>query len=166
MDFKGIRGEFFEKMKLAPFWNLKNSPFWGWEKSSEKPQNAPPFGTVRVFWRLFVGKSKILFIFFCEISFRFTRSHHSLSSGAGAQEGPSGSPYLESRFGVAQFHHSNILDLQSYFFMLFYSYWQNKVHYCIILTFNLLTWRKVSPVFYWKTEPFIPTYYNSKKWEF
>ena len=31
-------------------------------------------------------------------------------------------PDLESRFGVAQFNHPNILDLQSHFFMLFYSY--------------------------------------------
>lgn len=35
--------------------------------------------------------------------------------------GASGSPFLESRFGVAQFHYSNILDLQSDFFMLLYS---------------------------------------------
>ena len=27
-----------------------------------------------------------------------------------------------------------------------------------MLTVNLLTWRKVSPVFYWKTEPFIPAH--------
>ena len=51
--------------------------------------------------------------------------------------------------------HSNIPDLQSHFFMLFYSYWQNMMHCCILLTVNLLTWRKVLPVFYWKTEPFI-----------
>lgn len=29
------------------------------------------------------------------------------------------------------------------------------IHCCILLTVNLLTWRKVSPVFYWKTETFI-----------
>ena len=57
-------------------------------------------------------------------------------------------------------HHSNIPDLQSHFFMLFYSYWQNMMHCYIILTVNLLTWRKVSPVFYWKTEPFIPAHDN------
>ena len=57
-------------------------------------------------------------------------------------------------------HHSNILDLQSDFFMLFYSCWQNMMQCCIILTVNLLTWRKVSPVFYWKTEPFISTHDN------
>ena len=33
MDFKGAGGEFFEKMNLLPFWDLKNSPFWGGEKS-------------------------------------------------------------------------------------------------------------------------------------
>ena len=33
---------------------------------------------------------------------------------------------------------------------------------CIILTVNLLTWRKVSPVFYWNTEPFIPAHDNEK----
>ena len=54
--------------------------------------------------------------------------------------------------------HSNIPDLQSDFFMLFYSYWQNMMNCCIILTVNLLTRRKVSPVFYWKTEPFIPAH--------
>ena len=63
-------------------------------------------------------------------------------------------PDLESRFGVAQFNHPNILDLQSHFFMLFYSYWQTKIHYCIIFV-NLWTWRKESPGSYWKTETFI-----------
>ncbi len=52
-------------------------------------------------------------------------------------------------------HHSYIFDLQSEFSMLFYSCWQNMMHYGILLTVNLLTWRKVSPVFYWKTETFI-----------
>ena len=32
------------------------------------------------------------------------------------------------------------------------------MQYCIILTVNLLTWRKESPVFLLKTEPFIPTH--------
>ena len=32
--------------------------------------------------------------------------------------------------------------------MLFYSHRQNKIYYCIILTVNLLTWRKESPVFF------------------
>ena len=67
-------------------------------------------------------------------------------------------PCLESRSGtpVNFIYHSNILDLQSDFFMLF-SYWQNQMPRCIRLIVNLLTWRKVSPVFYWKSESFIPS---------
>ena len=74
--------------------------------------------------------------------------------------GASGSPFLESRSSsVGQFDSwFRNSDLQSEFSMLSYSYWQNMMHCCIILTVNLLTWRKVSPVFYWKTEPFIPAH--------
>ena len=47
---------------------------------------------------------KYSFIFSCEIPFRFSRSQHSFSSGAGAQEEPSESPFLESRSSsVGQF---------------------------------------------------------------
>lgn len=49
-------------------------------------------------------------------------------------------------------------SLQSDFFMLFYSYWQNMMRCRIILTVNLLTGRKESPVFYRRTKPFIPTH--------
>ena len=95
----------------------------------------------------FCWKVQNILLFFLRNVVQLHRSQHSFLSGAGAKDGPSGLPYLESRFGVAQFHHPNILDLQSHFFMLFYSYRQHKIHYCIILTVNLLTWKKESPVF-------------------
>ena len=44
------------------------------------PRAATGNDTVRVFWTLFVGKSKILFsLFICEIPLSFTRSPHSKS---------------------------------------------------------------------------------------
>ena len=79
--------------------------------------------------------------------------------------GASGSPFLESRSSsVGQFDlWFRNSDLQSEFSLLSYSYWQNMMQCCIILTVNLLTWRKVSPVFYWKSEPFIPAHDNSAR---
>ena len=158
-DFKGARGEFFEKMNLLPIWDLKNSPFWGGEKSSEKPQNAPPFDIVRGWETGFVGKSPILFFLSAKFYPASLESTLLLIWCGGHKMD------LPDRFSLkadfqrrsAWFRFRNS-DLQSEFSMLSYSYWQNMMHCCIILTVNLLTWRKVSPVFYWKTEPFIPAH--------
>ena len=91
--------------------------------------------TVRVFWRLFVGKSKIFFYFFCEMSFSFTGVN--IPSYLVRAQKMDLLDYLILKVD------SELLN----FIMLFYSYRQHKIHYCIILTVNLLTWKKESPVF-------------------